>query len=109
MVRNPGVGRLAEGGAVLTAAGEAESTRRVQGSGNWQTRAHGEGVSVHLGRGLGAQCTGKEALEQACALRSPRGRRVQPSRARVCKEVCMELERVRLCALGGVRDARRRV
>ena len=109
VVRNPGVGRLAEGGAMRTAAGEAESTRRVQGSANSGRPARtGRWCQYTWAGGLGAQSTRKPWSKRArCAHRggtayNPAG----PAFAR--REACAELERLRLCALGGVRAAHRR-
>lgn len=75
-------------------------------------RARGGGVST-LGQGAGG-AKHEEALEQTCALRSPRRRSLQPGRARVCKEGSLRgagaLEAVRAGRCAGrsqacVRDA----
>lgn len=75
-------------------------------------RARGGGVST-LGQGVGG-AKHEEALEQTCALRSQRGRSLQPVRARVCKEGSLRgagaLEAVRAGRCAGrsqacVRDA----
>lgn len=61
-----------------------------------------------MGRGVGAQSTRKTwSKRERGAHRGGAGyNRAGPAFAR--REACAELERVRLCALGGVRAAHRR-
>lgn len=108
VVRNSGVGRLAEGGAMRTAAGEAESTRRGQGSGNSGRPARtGRWCQYTWAGGWGRKARGRPGANERGAHRGGAGyNRAGPAFAR--REACAELERVRLCALGGVRAAHRR-